>query len=322
MTFIHEDPDFNDLLGIVAEWRGLPVALVEKDYWVTHVLWAIHSQGFEVWLKGGTSLSKGFGLIERFSEDLDLKIEPGSTTLPRVHEWNRGNRQATEQRKAYFESLSELIQVAGAEIGLRVPSDESSWRAADLEVRYQGRHLDALDSLGAFKPFVLLEVGSARVTPFVERDCASFVHDYLSEIDQLADYEDDRPRSVRCLHPLVTLIEKLDSLQHRVGRADRDPATFVRHFEDAAHIISAANDLPALPSYADVSALADDMLAERHIRRRPASGSPAFAPAADERWRQIQAAYTAAAPMFWGERITLRDSCDAIRSWIASELER
>lgn len=321
MTFIHEDPDFNDLLGIVAERRGLPVALVEKDYWVVHVLWALHSQGFEIWFKGGTSLSKGFGLIERFSEDLDLKMDPGSTTLPPVSEWNRGSKQATAERKTYFESLSELIRVKGANVLLSAGADQR-WRSANLEVHYQGRHTSALDSLGAFKPFVLLEVGSARVTPFVERDCTSFVHDYLSEIDQLADFEDDRPRSVRCLHPLVTLIEKLDSLQHRVGQADREPATFVRHFEDTAHIIAAARELPALPTYADVSALADDMLAERQIRRRPSSDDPAFAPAADDRWQQIQAAHRAVAPMFWGERIALQDSCDAIRSWIAGELER
>lgn len=68
MSFVHDDPDFPDLLRIVAERRGLGVALVEKDYWVTHTLWALHAQGFEVWFKGGTSLSKGFGLIERFSE--------------------------------------------------------------------------------------------------------------------------------------------------------------------------------------------------------------------------------------------------------------
>ena len=77
MSFIHEDRDFNDLLRIVAKRHGLPVGLVEKDYWVTHVLWAIHNQGFDVWFKGGTSLSKGFELIKRFSEDLDLKIDPG-----------------------------------------------------------------------------------------------------------------------------------------------------------------------------------------------------------------------------------------------------
>lgn len=75
MPFVHEDADFDDLLRIVAERRGLQVGLVEKDYWVTHALWAIHDhQRFEVWFKGSTSLSKGFGLIERFSEDLDLKI--------------------------------------------------------------------------------------------------------------------------------------------------------------------------------------------------------------------------------------------------------
>lgn len=78
MSFVHDDPEFDDLLRIVAGRRGLAVGLVEKDYWVTHVLWSLHEFGLEVWFKGGTSLSKGFGLIERFSEDLDLKLEPGS----------------------------------------------------------------------------------------------------------------------------------------------------------------------------------------------------------------------------------------------------
>ena len=77
MTFVHEDAEFDDLLRIVAGRRGLAIGLVEKDYWVTHALWALHAEGFDVWFKGGTSLSKGFGLIERFSEDLDLKVEPG-----------------------------------------------------------------------------------------------------------------------------------------------------------------------------------------------------------------------------------------------------
>lgn len=62
MSFVHDDTDFDALLQIVAEKRGLGVALVEKDYWVTHTLWALHAQGFDVWFKGATSLSKGFGL--------------------------------------------------------------------------------------------------------------------------------------------------------------------------------------------------------------------------------------------------------------------
>lgn len=71
MNFVHADRDFSDLLAQVASLRGLSTGLIEKDYWVTHALWGLHLQGFDVWFKGGTSLSKGFGLIQRFSEDLD-----------------------------------------------------------------------------------------------------------------------------------------------------------------------------------------------------------------------------------------------------------
>jgi len=77
VNFVHQDPEFPDLLRIVAGARRIPVALVEKDYWVTHTLWALHDLGIECWFKGGTSLSKGFGLIQRFSEDLDLKLGGG-----------------------------------------------------------------------------------------------------------------------------------------------------------------------------------------------------------------------------------------------------
>ena len=38
MAFIHDDPEFDDLLRIVAERRGLSIGVVEKDYWVTHTL--------------------------------------------------------------------------------------------------------------------------------------------------------------------------------------------------------------------------------------------------------------------------------------------
>lgn len=320
MAFIHDDPEFDDLLRIVAERRGLSIGVVEKDYWVTHTLWAIQHQGFEVWFKGGTSLSKGFGLIERFSEDLDVKVEPGGVTdLPPVIDWTRESTRATTARRAYFKALARLLDVPGTAVTLSVPADEQRWTGANLEVRYPGRHLDAL---GILKPFVVLEVGSARVTPFLERDLTSFVHEYLAEIERLGEYQDNAPRAVRCVHPLVTLIEKLDALQNRVRRDDREPATFVRHFEDAAHIIASAPELPALAGYSGVSALVDEMVAERQIRQRPISSDPAFTPSNDDRWESIRRAYEAIGPMFWGERIELDVTCQAIRGWIAGELEQ
>jgi hypothetical protein len=320
VPLVHDDPDFDHLLRIVAARRGLAVGLVEKDYWVTHVLWSLHDRGFEVWFKGGTSLSKGFGLIERFSEDLDLKIEPGHVAdLPLVTDWHRESRRATDQRRAYFEALPDLLRVPGADAGLALGADGTRWTGANIELRYPVRHAEGL---GPLRPFVLLEVGSARVTPSVERDLTSFVHEYLGATDRLGDYDDNRPRAVRCVHPLVTLVEKLDNLHTRVPRDDRDPATFVRHFEDAARIIAAVTDLPPLAGYADISGLVDDMLAERQIRQQPASNDPAFAPGDDSRWRAIRGAHAAIAPMFWGERIDLDAACATLRDWIASTLER
>lgn len=126
---------------------------------------------------------------------------------------------------------------------------------------------------------VLLEVGSARVTPYVERDLTSFVHDYLERQGQLAAFDDNRPRAVRCVHPLVTLIEKLDALHRRVPREDLDASTFVRHFEDAARIIAAAPSLPPLDSYPDIAALTDEMRSEGQIRQRPSAETQPSCPA-------------------------------------------
>ncbi|MBI5527693.1 MAG: hypothetical protein HY897_15290, partial [Deltaproteobacteria bacterium] len=53
MTFIHQDAEFGQLIRIVARSTGIAAALIEKDYWVTHTLWAIHRTGLDIWFKGG-----------------------------------------------------------------------------------------------------------------------------------------------------------------------------------------------------------------------------------------------------------------------------
>lgn len=56
--------------------RKLPEQIIEKDWWVTQVLKAVFSLPYAEYLsfKGGTSLSKCWHLIERFSEDIDIAI--------------------------------------------------------------------------------------------------------------------------------------------------------------------------------------------------------------------------------------------------------
>lgn len=61
----------------MAESKGIVDNAVEKDYWVSMVLRAIFTLPYATAFvfKGGTSLSKGWSLIERFSEDIDLAID-------------------------------------------------------------------------------------------------------------------------------------------------------------------------------------------------------------------------------------------------------
>lgn len=320
MSFVHDDPEFDALLQIVAEKRGLGIALVEKDYWVTHTLWALHAQGFEVWFKGGTSLSKGFGLIERFSEDLDLKLEPGAvTTLRSVTNWKSEGAKATSERKTHFETLAATLSVPAANVKIGTVAD-ATYRSANLQVDYPGKHQSSLAAV--LRPFVLLEVGSARVTPFVRRDMTSFVHEHLDSEGQLGEFEDNRPRSVRCVHPLVTLLEKLDALMRRLPRESVAPATFVRHFEDAARIVRSESTLPKLSAYSSVRTLAEEMLAQKQIAEVAASSHAAFTPFDNSRWQAVREAWSAIGPMFWGPRVSLEEACAEIRAWLDDKLGR
>jgi len=76
IDYLHNHPDFTDLIRIVGEERSIVPALVEKDYWIMHCLHGLQQLNLRFELKGGTSLSKGFGIINRFSEDIDIRIEP------------------------------------------------------------------------------------------------------------------------------------------------------------------------------------------------------------------------------------------------------
>lgn len=65
-----------EILGITAAQKGLPQAVVEKDWWVVMTLKALSTTKYASLMsfKGGTSLSKGWNLISRFSEDIDIAL--------------------------------------------------------------------------------------------------------------------------------------------------------------------------------------------------------------------------------------------------------
>src|SRR5258705_9199710 len=70
--------DLADLFRAAAAKRGLPEAILEKDFWVCWVLkriFTLDKPPAGILFKGGTSLSKVYGVIDRFSEDVDLSFD-------------------------------------------------------------------------------------------------------------------------------------------------------------------------------------------------------------------------------------------------------
>lgn len=74
---LHQHPkDFNELVLLTTKALKIRDIFIEKDYWVTFILWQLSKSEFQddVVFKGGTSLSKAYDLAKRFSEDIDLVL--------------------------------------------------------------------------------------------------------------------------------------------------------------------------------------------------------------------------------------------------------
>lgn len=74
--YLHRDREtFKDMVEQAADGNGRAPTVVEKDYYVTLILKLLSEQLAECVFKGGTSLSKGFHVIDRFSEDIDITFK-------------------------------------------------------------------------------------------------------------------------------------------------------------------------------------------------------------------------------------------------------
>ena len=110
--YLHNHKDFSALLQILADEMAIQAALIEKDYWIMHVLYGLKTLGLDFELKGGTSLSKGFKIIERFSEDIDIHIKPPAKFGINENPKNT-NPKNVEARKNFYDWLADTITMDG-----------------------------------------------------------------------------------------------------------------------------------------------------------------------------------------------------------------
>lgn len=206
--YLHELKEFPELLRILERELRIEAQLIEKDYWIMHVLYGLKKQGFEFELKGGTSLSKGFGIIDRFSEDIDIHIKPPKDLAVNTNPKNT-NTGAVKSRKDYFDWLSVAIKVDGI-VSVRRDTqfdNPDTYNSGGIRLIYN----DLAEKIDGVKEGILLEAGFDTVTPNETRAISSWAYDKASKTDGIAII-DNRAIDIVCYHPGYTFVEKLQTI--------------------------------------------------------------------------------------------------------------
>jgi hypothetical protein len=208
-------------------------AIVEKDFWVTWTLDKLfsHAELSRILMfKGGTSLSKVFGLIERFSEDIDLILDWTILTGedPQAKrskaKQQKLNQEIDERGQAYI--AGELRQRVTDAIGQVCRCEIDSADHNVLNVRYPGAFGDEY-----LRPEVRLEIGPlASWLPFDEYT----IRPYAAEV--FPDVFDRSECRVKAIKAERTFWEKATILHHEANRPEGNlqPPRYSRHYYDLA----------------------------------------------------------------------------------------
>lgn len=210
------------------------------NYWVMHTLWGLQQQGFEFEfefeLKGGTSLFKGFDIINRFSEDIDIQIHPAPSLEVKSGK-NHDKKRHIDGRRAFFDNLADILAIQDLVFHRDHEFDDiSKMRSAGIRGTYQSH----FPSLEALKEGVLLEVGFDKTTPYDFRNISSWAYDkaILSGVKII----DNRANKVKCYLPEYTFIEKLQTIstKYRVNKQKNidSPINFIRHYYDVYQLLN------------------------------------------------------------------------------------
>ncbi len=256
MTWLCQRDDFPELVEAAAAELRIPAAIIEKDYFVTEALRPIAAAfSDEVLFKGGTSLSKGWKLIDRFSEDIDLYVAPGPN-----------DRQTTRRLKDIVAKVEELPIFA-----------RDLERKRSIGGFGRDEFFDYAQRTGIFpgvEATVMLEAGIQSGTePWEERRLQSLLAEFLEKRQIRVSTVDGASFPMRLLHFRRTFVEKLFTIHDKVERQviqDGKPlGTFARHYYDLYQLLG-TQEVRTLLTCDEYSAIAADYrrLTRRHYPRQ------------------------------------------------------
>ncbi|HAU9810063.1 TPA: nucleotidyl transferase AbiEii/AbiGii toxin family protein [Legionella pneumophila] len=207
-----------------AIYLGLPADFIRKDYFVTkaiRLLVGIQNDYFGLVFQGGTSLSKGYGVISRLSEDIDFRViaKPACSGLGK----DAKRRELRSFRHALVDAL--------------VQSDFDV-KPHDVNVYYEGRYMsirasfDGSQGISYLRPHIAIDcfLGTLELNPEI-KNISSMVKVTLGNTESNHDYF-----PVACVNLNETAAEKWVALSRRIVDANKTPRDsdkhLVRHLYD------------------------------------------------------------------------------------------
>jgi len=257
IDFLHNHKQFRELIRIVAEQKGIDPALIEKDYWIMHCLYGLQKLGLTFELKGGTSLSKGFKIIDRFSEDIDIHIDPPADRNVKTGR-NQDKPAHIKSRRDFYDWLaSTKIKIDGIDkVERDTAFDSDKLFSGGIRLSYQSFTTRMED----LKDGILLEAGFDVVTPNTAKDISSWIYDHAAT---KVDVIDNRAKGVACYDPRYSFVEKLQTIstKYRLQQKDKKfPPNFMRHYYDVYSLL----DRPEVQAFIGT----DDYIAHKDRRFR------------------------------------------------------
>src|SRR5688572_20525868 len=220
---LYEHEDFSQAVLAAAkhfESRGLRPSFIEKDYFVTEALREIARVGGDrVIFKGGTSLSKGWNLIERLSEDIDIFLDP-EAFLPPLD--GRGSKR----------ELKKLRDAVARFGGLKLEKRKSGGMGRSDSFTFEQSH----GGVGEPVNRVLVESGTASgKQPTEVRRIQSYLGEFLQAARTSLGADDEGAFDFTLLHFRRTFVEKLFAIHAKVELLkERGTAIgpYARHYYD------------------------------------------------------------------------------------------
>lgn len=231
------DDDRRRLFRNTADKMGLHDAIVEKDFWVCFMLdYLLHRSPWKdsITFKGGTSLSKAFNLISRFSEDIDLILDWRILGYGKDEPWEKRSNTKQDAFNKEANARAEIFLAERFCPTIKEGLSQELGRVADVHMDEEEKQTvifayPKLFSNAGTLQVIRLEIGAlAAWTPAKPAEIVPYAAEYYPDVFE------QKGTDILTVAPERTFWEKATILHHEANRPEylEMPQRYSRHYYD------------------------------------------------------------------------------------------